>query len=120
MPKYNINDFDRLYRRTERRLGVSGQTVYIRLPPIGPRKIRVLSHITVENQTTDYTKCRLGVDHGGTLHYLDEITTVVADELCVARSDVQLGEGDQFFAELIGTTTGDVLILTCAGWDQEL
>lgn len=116
----NINDFHRLYRRTERRAGVSGSTVYIKLGQVGAGKIRVLSHVTVENQTNDFTKCRLGIDHIGVIHYLDEITTVLEDELCVARSDVELGEGDRFFAELIGTTTGDVLVLTCAGWEQDL
>lgn len=120
MPKYNINEFDQLYRRTKKGLGVTTSTVYIKLKPIGPGKIRVLSHVTVENQSTGYTKCRLGIDHGGIIHYLDELQTIAADELAVSRSDILLGEGDRFFAELIGTTTGDALIMTCAGWEQGL
>lgn len=117
---FNINDFHRLYRRTKRGDGLTGSTVYIKLNPVAPGKIRVLSHITVENQTNDFTKCRLGIDHGGVIHYLDELTTIVEDELCVARSDVLLGEGDRIFAELAGTTTGDALIMTCLGIERDL
>jgi hypothetical protein len=121
MPKLlNINDFSRLYRRTKRGDGLTGSTVYIKLNPVAPGQIRVLSHVTVEDQTTAFTKCRLGINNGGVLHYLDELQTIAADELAVSRSDILLGEGDTFFAELTGTTTGDVLVMTCLGTDQGL
>lgn len=121
MPKLlNINEFNRLYRRTIKRVGVTGTTEYLKLSPVGPGKIRVLSHVTVENETTALTKCRIGIDHGGLLHYLDELQAVAANELAVSRSDVLLGEGDRFFAELIGTITDATLIMTCVGWEQDL
>ena len=121
MPKLrNINDFDRLYRRTIKRVGVTGTTEYLKLNRVPPGKVRVLSHVTVENQTTALTKCRLGVDHSGVIHYLDELQTIAADELMVSRSDVLLGEGDCFFAELKGIITDATLIMTCAGWEQDL
>jgi len=41
-------------------------------------------------------------------------------ELAVSRSDILLGEGDSFFAELIGTHDPDALIMTCVGWEQSL
>lgn len=116
----NINDFDRLYRRTKIETGVTGQTVRLRLNPIAPKKLRVLTHVTVENQTLAYTKCRLGINASGRNHYLDELNTIAADELIVSRSDILLGEGDYFFADLTGTTNGDHLILTCVGWEQTL
>lgn len=116
----NINDFDRLYRRTKTGVGVTGETVRLRLNPVRARKLRVLTHVTVENQTSPYTKCRLGINAAGRYHYLDELQTIAADELAVSRSDIILGEGDYFFAELTGTTTGDDLILTCVGWEQSL
>ena len=116
----NINDFTQLYRRTETGVGVTGSTVRLRLKPIRAKKLRVLSHVTVENQTSAYTKCRLGINSGSRDHYLDELTVISADELIVSRSDILLGEGDYFFSELTGTTTGDILIMTVVGWEQDL
>jgi len=116
----DINKFERLYRRTVKRVAVTGTTEYLKLSPVGPGKIRVLTHVTVENQTTDLDQCRIGIDHGGVLHYLDELKNVVADELMVSRSDVLLGEGDRFFAELIGTITDATLIMICVGWEQRM
>lgn len=116
----DINNFERLYRRTIKRLGVTGTTEYLKLKPIPAGKIRVLSHVTVENLTTTLTYCRLGIDHGGVIHYLDELKTVAIAELMVSRSDIILGEGDTFFAELNGTITDATLIMTCVGWEQSL
>jgi len=116
----NINDFDRLYRRTKTGIGVTGETVRLRLNPIKARKFRVLTHVTVENLTSAYTKCRLGLSHSETDLYLDELTTIAANELAVSRSDILLGEGDYFFAELTGTTTGDNLVMVCVGWELDL
>lgn len=116
----NIQDFDRLYRRRKTGVGVTGSVVRLRLSPISPKKLRVLTHVTVENQTTAYTKCRLGINNGGVDYYLDELQTILADELAVERSDILLGEGDYFFADLTGTTTDDKLILNAIGWTKKL
>lgn len=120
MEKHNINDFSRLYRRTKGKLGVSGSAVRIELGRIKPRVIRVLSHVTVENESNAFTKCRLGITNGGVNHYLQELQTIAACELCVSSSDVILGEGDVFFAEFTGTTDNDVLVMTCVGWENYL
>lgn len=116
----NINDFDRLYRRTTTGVGVTGEAVRLRLGPIGAKTLRVLTHVTVENKTSAYTKCRLGITAGGGDHYLDELQNIAKEELAVSRSDILLGEGDYFFSELTGTTDNDELILTCVGWEQGL
>lgn len=114
----NIFDFDRVYRRTKLASGATAETVKISLGRVGPKTLRVLTHVTVEDRDSSFTKVRLGIDAGGLIHYIDELATVSADELCVARSDVLLTEGDAFFAELTGTTTGDQLVLTCIGWSK--
>lgn len=116
----NINDFDRLYRRTKTGIGATGEVVRLRLGPIGAKTLRVLTHVTVENKTSAYTKCRLGITAGGRDHYLDELQTVAAKELAVSRSGVLLGEGDYFFADLTGVTTGDALVMTAVGWTGKL
>ena len=116
----NINNFSRLYRRTKNGAGVTGSVVNIELDRIPARVLQILTHVTVENETSAFTKCRLAIKSGGRTHYLDELTTIAANELAVSRSDIILGEGDYFFAELTGTTDGDDLVMTCTGWEQDL
>ena len=99
---------------------MTGSAVRIKLTRIKPQKIRVLSHVTVDNRTSAYTKCRLGISNGGINHYLDELQTIAANELAVSKSDIILGQGDEFFAELTGTTTNDVLVMTCIGWEIDI
>jgi len=116
----NINDFTQLYRRRVNAVSDNATAFRLKLNRIKAKKVRVLSHVTVENLTNSYTKCRLGIDAGGRDHYLDELITIAADELAVSRSDIILGEGDVFFAEASGAAVGDVLIMTCIGWENNL
>ena len=120
MAKHSINDFDRLYRVTKRGVGVAGRVVRISLGRVGAKTLRLLTHVTLVNESNDGTKDRIGINAGSRDHYLDEITDPLTDELIVSRSDILLGEGDSFFAELTGTQNGDVLVMTCAGWEQVL
>lgn len=101
-------------------IGETGETIFIKISRVKPRIIRVLTHVTVENLTSDYTKARLGINHGGTLYYLNELQTIKANELAVSASDILLGEGDVFFSELTGTTDGNALIMTCVGWEMKI
>ena len=116
----NIQDFKQIYRRTVSQISAGSTIARLRIDPVDPKTLRVLTHVAVENQTSAYTKCRLGISNGATDHFLDELTTLAADELAVSRSDILLGEGDFFFAELTGTTSGDFLTMTCIGWEMEL
>lgn len=116
----NINDFNKIYRRIIVDISSGSATVRLKLNRIKARKIRTLTHVSVENKTTAYTKCRLGIDNGGVDFYLDELQTIAADELIVSRSKILLGEGDVFFAELTGTTLSDKLVMTAIGWEVDL
>lgn len=116
----NVNDFDRLYRRTKTAVGHVGPDVRLTLEPVKPRTLRVLTHVTVENKTNDYEKCRLGIHRAGRDHFLDEIGSPLEAELCVSRSDILLGEADVFFALFVDTDTDDELVMTCVGWEQDL
>lgn len=120
MPQHNINDFNRLYRQTIKEKAGTTSPHRLKLGRVDARRIRVLTHVTVEDLTTAYTKCRLGINNGGNDHYLDELETIAANELAVSRSDITLGEGDIFFAELTGAASGDDLIMTCVGWELSL
>lgn len=117
---FNINEFDRIYRRTKKGTGVTGSLVRIELKPVSAKKLRVLTHVTVEDQTNAITKVRLGIKNRGVDYYIDELITVAANELVVERSDILLTDGDSFFAEFTGTTTGDVLVMNAFGWEKEL
>ena len=116
----NIFDYDTLYRRTIRSAGLTGSVVTIALERISPGSILVLTHVTVEDKSNSFTKVRLAINHGGFIHYIDELTTVAANELIVSTSDIPLEEGDVFITELTGTTTGDILVFTCVGWKQRV
>lgn len=120
MPKHNINDFDQLYRCTLREKAGATSPHRVKLVPVPAKRSRILTHVTVENQTHGYTKCRLGIHAGAKDHYLDELTDPLQNELAVSRSDILLGEGDIFFAELTDATCDDVLILTAIGWEAKL
>lgn len=116
----NIYNFDHLYRRTKGATGLTGSTVRISLGRIGAKTVRVLTHATIENLTSAFTKLRIGIKNVGIDYYLDELQTIAANELVVSKSDILLGEGDQFFTEFTGTTTGDVLVMNCIGWEQAI
>lgn len=117
---FNINEFDNLYRRKIRGLGVTGALVRVSLKRLSAKKLRVLTHVAVENLSNPFTKVRLGISNRGEDYYLDELQTVAANELCVKRSDILLMDGDCFFSEFTGTTDGDVLVMVVNGWEKGL
>ncbi len=117
---FNINEFDQLYRRKKRGLGVTGSLVRISLTRVKAKKLRVLTHVAVENTTSAFTKVRLGIKNVGIDYYLDELQTISANELCVSKSDILLMDGDEFFAEFTGTTDDDVLVMVVNGWEKNI
>ena len=116
----NINDFDRLYRRTVKALAGATSPHYLKLGRVGAKKLRVLTHVTVENTESAYDKVRLGIENLGNVFYLDELSDPAENELAVSRSDILLGEGDVFFAECAGCGEDEPLIMTVSGWEQKL
>lgn len=116
----NIYDFDLLYRQKQTAQGITGSLVRITLKPVKPGWTRVLNHVTVENSVTAFTKVRIGLRNGGVDYYLDELANPSADELIAGKTLILLGEGDYFFAEFTGTTTGDDLVMVAIGWSKKL
>jgi len=114
---FTLYEFDRLYRRKLRATGVTGSVVRMQTKPLRPGKLRVISHVTVENETNAYTLLRIGITNLGEAYSLDELTTPGLGELAVCHEDHVLGDGDCFFADLTGTTTGDVLLMALSGWE---
>jgi len=120
MPKHSIYDFDRLYRRTVTDKAGATSPHYLRLGRVGAGRLRVLTHVTVENTESTYDKVRIGIENLGNVFYLDELLDPVEGELAVSRSDILLGEGDVFFAKCEGCGEDEPLILTAIGWENEL
>ena len=116
----NINEFTQLYRRTIDEVAGATSPHRIKLDRVWPKELRVLTHVTIEDETNAYTKCRIGIDAAGRTHYLDELISPAAGELAVSKADILLGENDVFFAELTGATPGDKLTMTCIGWTRTL
>lgn len=114
----NINDFDSLYRERVTALGVTGSDVILNLEKVDSGRIRVITHLAVENKTTAYTKFRLSVYNGATEFLLDEAIYPDEDELLVHPKDVVLGESDVVRATLTGTVTGDKIEMHAIGWEM--
>ena len=115
----NLFEFDRLYRRKLRAIGDSSAVVYLQTSPLGPKRHRILTQVTVESIGAGYDILRIGVSNLGELYYLDELLNVADAELAVSRSEIILGDGDRFFAELTGTTDDKVLLMVLSGWEMK-
>jgi len=115
----NVNNFDLLYRERKNALGVSGSSVIIETDRVDPGRIRVITHLSVENKTSSYTKFRLSVWDGAVDFEIDEAIYPSAGELLVHSKDIILGEGDILRATLTGTSTGDLIELHAIGWEMQ-
>ena len=114
----NVNTFDLLYRERKTALGITGSSVTMELERVNAGRIRVLTHVSVENKTSAYTKCRLSIYNGAVDFFLDEAIYPAAEELLVHSKDIQLGEGDILRATLTGTTTADEIEVHAIGWEM--
>lgn len=114
----NVNGFDRLYREQITATGITGATILVKTERVPAGRIRVLTHVSIENKTSAYTECRLSIDNGATSFVLDQAIYPAAAEVLIHPKDIMLGEGDILQATLTGTTTGDVLELHAIGWEM--
>jgi hypothetical protein len=114
----NVNNFDLLYRERVTAPGITGSSVIMKTERINPGRIRVLTHVSIENKTSAYTKCRLSIYNGAIEFLIDEAIFPAAGELLVHPKDILLGEGDILRATLTGTTTSDELELHAIGWEM--
>lgn len=114
----NVNSFDLLYRERVTAIGVTGSGIYLTLAKVDAGRIRNITHLSVENKTSAYTKCRLSVYNGAIDFLIDEAIYPAATELLVHPKDILLGEGDVLRAHLTGCTTSDLLELHAIGWEM--
>jgi len=114
----NINDFDSLYRERVTALGVTGESVVLQLAKVDPSRIRVITHLAIENKTSAYTLFRLSIYNGATEFNLDEAIYPDEDELLVHPKDIMQGENDVIRGTLTGTVTGDLIEMHAIGWEM--
>lgn len=115
----NLFQFDNLYRSRVSAQGLTGSIVNIDLDPVESGKIRVITHVAIENQTKSYTKCRLQIYDGFIPFPIDQALNPAKDELIIHKQDILLGERDILRAVLTGTTTGDNLVMVAIGWERK-
>ena len=68
-----------------------------------------VDHLSVENQTTAYTRLVVGISNGGEFHELIEEDTPAADNIYWHDRPIYIPEGWYLRFRLTGNTSGDVL-----------
>ncbi|KKM82644.1 hypothetical protein LCGC14_1317560 [marine sediment metagenome] len=99
-------------------LSADAGTNYLDHVQIRQRRIFHYDHITVENETSDYTKLLLGVLSEDEMHKYEEQHSPRKGILYPwhPRKDVTVLENETLRAELQGCTSGDTLVMYVAGW----
>ncbi len=75
-----------------------------------------IMRIAVENETSDYTRLRVGVVSGKIFHPHEEEQNPNADTLYWTSEEFYLGEGENIRIELAGTTSGDRINIYIEGY----
>jgi len=82
--------------------------------------VQKIQRVCVENETSDYTRLRIGVLSGGIFHPLQEQHVPEADKLYWSSGDFYLAEGDNLRVELTGTTTSDRIAVYISGFEARV
>ena len=69
----------------------------------------VVTHISLENETTAFTKARVGIYYRGSIYWHEEEISPVAGELYWTRSRLFVPGDSNLILRLTGCTSGDSL-----------
>jgi len=75
-----------------------------------------ITRISVENETSDYDRLRIGVVSANTFYPLEEDQNPNAITLYWTSADFYLGEGENLRLELTGTTAADRICVYIEGY----
>ncbi len=78
--------------------------------------IAVITRIAVENETSDYTRLRIGVVEGNIFHPHEEEQNPNEDTLYWTSEEFYLSEGENLRIELTGTTSADRINVYIEGY----
>lgn len=87
---------------------------------VDPGKLRVITHVSVENKTNAYTHLRIGVERTGVFLPHEEEKSPVAGEVYWTRSRIIVPAGSLLKARMTGCTSGDVLEMHIQGMMYEV
>ena len=90
-------------------------------PIVEPGKIFQVTHISIENRTTAYTRLIIGVADGLSFFQKEEQDSPGANNLYWSESPFYVPAGKKLRARLTGCTSGDVLVMTYEGhlWETK-
>lgn len=83
---------------------------------VAPRSFLVVTHVSVENETTAYTNLRVGVDQRGSIRFHEEEKNPAADEIYWTRSRFFVPEGAYLKVRCVGCTASDILKVNIQGY----
>ena len=82
---------------------------YINDETVKPGYMHIVTRIAVENETTLFTRFRIGVWDGSNFHLSEEQKSPAAATLYWTTDPIYLSEGENLRIELKGCTSGDVV-----------
>lgn len=92
---------------------------YINDSVVKPADILVIDRVSVENETTAFTKLRVGVYSVGVFYPLEEQTSPAADTLYWTADEITICEGENLRVELTGCILGDVVSVWISGYKNQ-
>ena len=75
-----------------------------------------MKYITVEDETTAFTRVQIGIRNVDQVHWLVDMVSPLAGYKYWISDEVPLEAGEEVIARFTGTTSADILTLTGRGW----
>ncbi len=95
-------------------------TLVIEAAPVKSGLMQKLTRIRVINETSNYTRLRIGAQVGPTFHLYEEQLAPDVDKLYWTDNDIFLGESNKLRFELTGTTNLDRISIFIEGFEAKV
>ena len=93
---------------------------YIDDDAVKPGYMRIITRIAVENETTAFTKFRIGTWDGANFHLAEEQISPAVDTLYWTADPIYLSETEKLRIELRGCISGDVIMVYIDGFFRKI
>lgn len=109
--KDTILDFplDRIRRKPLRFVSAGAATEYVNDETVKPGYMHVVTRVAIENETSLFTRFRVGVWDGANYQLSEEQKNPAAATLYWTADPIYLSEGENLRIELKGCASGDVV-----------
>lgn len=108
------------YKRELKKAGVTGETVDMVDVKVPPGYKRTIQHVSVEDETNDFTELRIGYLKNSTYHWWVEEENPKAAQLYWMRDPRVLEAGAILVIRFTGTTTADALAAYVDGFTEKM